>query len=636
MRPTAPSGGRAAGWKVRDMARSSPTVAAEPPAGRPGAGAVLAGEIASGKARREKSRDVRPLGRLRPYVAAHRGDAVLAALFLTASTGSTLTLTGAARLVTDHGFAAGSASEVNRWFLLAVAAAVLLALATAARFYFVSKLGERVVADLRRDLYAHVLTLDQAFFLQTRTGEVLSRMTTDIALIEGMVGTSASVALRNLLMVVGSVALLLVVSPKLTLGVLLLAPLIVAPIAVFGRRVRHLSVAAQDRFAEAVGFAGESLDQLDTVQAFNREGAAAARFGEGVDTAFAASLQRIRARAAMTAVVITLVFGGVAAVLWLGAHDVVSGRMSGGALVQFLLLSVLAAGAVGALGEVWGDVQKASGAMVRIGEILDSRPAVRAPVHPRPLPEPARGEVRFEDVRFHYPGRDDLPALDGFSLHVRPGETVALVGPSGGGKSTVLRLLLRFYDPQSGRVELDGVDLREADPAAVRARLALVSQDAALFSDSVAENIRFGRADADEAAVRAAARAAEAESFVEALPDGFAGRLGERGRSLSGGQRQRLAIARALVRDAPVLLLDEATSALDAENERLVQRALEGAMRGRSTLVIAHRLATVLRADRIAVVEAGRVVEEGRHADLVARGGLYARLARLQFDTEAA
>ena len=617
------------------MVQSS-AAAAEPAAGRPGAGALLAGEIAAGKARRDKSRDVRPLGRLRPYVLAHGGDAILAAVFLVASTSATLTLTGAARLVTDHGFAAGSAAAVNRWFLLAVGAAMLLAVATAARFYFVSKLGERVVADLRRDLYAHVLTLDQAFFLRTRTGEVLSRMTTDIALIEGMVGASASVALRNILMVIGAVALLLVTSPKLTLGVLLLAPLVVAPIAIFGRRVRRLSVAAQDRFAEAVGFAGESLDQLDTVQAFNREGTAAARFGEGVDTAFAASLQRIRARAGMTAVVITLVFGGVAAVLWLGAHDVVSGRMSGGALVQFLLLSVLAAGAVGALGEVWGEVQKASGAMVRIGEILDARPAVHAPFHPRPLPEPARGEVRFSDVRFHYPGRDDLPALNGFSLHVRPGETVALVGPSGGGKSTVLRLLLRFYDPQAGRVELDGVDLREADPSAVRARLALVSQDAALFSDSATENIRFGRAAADDAAVRAAARAAEALGFIEALPEGFSGLLGERGRTLSGGQRQRLAIARALVREAPVLLLDEATSALDAENERLVQRALDGAMRGRTTLVIAHRLATVLRADRIAVVEAGRVVEEGRHAELVARGGLYARLARLQFDTEAA
>ena len=621
-------------------AAASPRTTAAPPSpaavpGRPGAGAALVAEIGAEKAKRGRSRDVRPLRRLAPYLAAHRGDAALAGLFLVFSTASTLSLTGAARLVTDHGFAAGSASAVNRYFLLAVGVAILLALATAARFYFVSKTGERITADLRRDLYAHILTLDPAFFLQTRTGEVLSRMTTDVTLVESMVGTTASIALRNILMTLGSVVLLLVVSPKLTLGVLLLVPFVVAPIAIFGRRVRRLSTAAQDRFAEAVGFAGESLDQLETVQAFNRQRSAGARFAAAVDTAFDASLGRIRARSGMTAVVITLVFGGVSAVLWLGAHDVVTGRMTGGALVQFLLLSVLAAGAVGALGEVWGEVQKASGAMVRIGEILDAQPSVRAPVHPTPLPEPARGEIAFEGVRFHYPGRDDLPALDGFDLHVRPGETVALVGPSGGGKSTVLRLLLRFYDPQAGAVRLDGVDLRDADPEAVRARLALVAQDAALFSDSVEQNIRFGREAADLAAVRDAARSAEAHGFVEALPGGYASPLGERGRSLSGGQRQRLAIARALVRDAPVLLLDEATSALDAENERLVQRALDEAMQKRTTLVIAHRLATVLRANRIAVVDKGRVVESGSHAELVARGGLYARLAQLQFAGDA-
>ena len=616
------------------VAPASSASAASAP-GRPGAGAALAAEIGAARDRRGRSRDVKPLRRLLPYVAAHRGDAALAGLFLTLSTLSTLSLTGAARLVTDHGFAQGSAAAVNRYFLLAIAAAMLLACATAARFFFVSKLGERITADLRRDLYAHILTLDQTFFLQTRTGEVLSRMTTDVTLVESMVGATASIALRNILMTIGSIALLLVVSAKLTLGVLVLVPFVVAPIALFGRRVRALSTTAQDRFAEAVGFAGESLDQLDTVQAFNRQRSAASRFAAAVDSAFDASLSRIRARAGMTAVVITLVFGGVAAVLWLGAHDVITGRMSGGALVQFLLLSVLAAGAVGALGEVWGDVQKASGAMVRIGEILDAQPAVRAPAHPKPLPEPARGEISFEDVRFHYPGRPDLPALDGFSLHVKPGETVALVGPSGGGKSTVLRLLLRFYDPGEGVVRLDGVDLRDADPEAVRARLALVAQDAALFSDSVEANVRFGREDADAEAIRAAARAAEAHGFVEALPGGYGAALGERGRSLSGGQRQRLAIARALVRDAPVLLLDEATSALDAENERLVQRALDEAMRRRTTLVLAHRLATVLRANRIAVVDKGRVVETGSHAELVARGGLYARLAELQFAPDA-
>ena len=378
------------------------------------------------------------------------------------------------------------------------------------------------------------------------------------------------------------------------------------------------------------------MDQLETVQAFGREGAAAARFGSAVEAAFAASLQRLRARGIMTSLVMALVFCGVAGVLWVGDQQVRAGHMTGGALLQFLFLSVLAAGSVGALGETWGEVQKAAGAMQRIGELLDSRPTIAAPARPTPLPEPARGAIRFEGVRFAYPGRPDLPALDGFSLDVAPGETVALVGPSGAGKSTVLRLLLRFYDPQSGAVSLDGVDLREADPAAVRERLALVAQDASLFSGSAADNIRFGRELADAAAIEAAAEAAEASGFLRALPGGVHEPLGERGRSLSGGQRQRLAIARALVRDAPVLLLDEATSALDAESERLVQRALDTAMAGRTTLVIAHRLATVLRADRIVVMDGGRVVEQGRHADLAAAGGLYSRLAELQFGAPAA
>jgi ATP-binding cassette subfamily B protein len=399
----------------------------------------------------------------------------------------------------------------------------------------------------------------------------------------------------------------------------------------FGRRVRGLSARAQDRFAEAVGFAGEHLDALDTVQAFGREASAAARFGAAIDTAFAASIARVTARAGMTALVISLVFAGVAAVLWLGAHSVVAGTMSGGALVQFVFLAVLAASSVGSLAETWGELQKASGALERIGELLATEPTVRRPAHPVPMPVPPRGEIAFEDVTFAYPGRADLPALHGFSLKVAPGETVALVGPSGGGKSTVFRLLLRFYDPQRGRILIDGVNLSDADPAEVRARIALVAQDAPLFSGSALENILFGREGATEDEARAAALAAEADGFIAALPEGYAETLGERGKTLSGGQRQRLAIARALVRAAPVLLLDEATSALDAENERLVQRALDDAMRGRTTLVIAHRLATVLRADRIVVMDQGRVVEEGRHADLVAKGGLYAHLAELQF-----
>ncbi len=592
--------------------------------GRPSSGALLAADIDAAKGKRARSRDLRPLARLFPLVASHWPQALMAGLCLIVSSSLTLGMTGALRLAIDHGFR-------TRDFILAVGVALALALATASRFYFVTRLGERVVADLRRKLYAHVLTLDQSWFLTIRTGEVLSRMTADIAIIESMAGVSLSIALRNVLTMIGALALITVVSPKLTLGVIAIVPVVLIPLFLFGRRVRSLSVQAQDRFADAVAFAGESLDQLETVQAFGREAAASHRFDGAVEQAFAASLSRISARAIMTAMVMGLVFAGVAAVLWLGVQAVRSGEISNGALLQFLVLAVLAAGSVGALGEVWGEVQKASGAMSRINELLAATPTIAAPRHPVALPSPAHGAITFADVRFAYPGRPDLPALNGFSLAVQPGETVALVGPSGAGKSTVLRLLLRFYDPQAGIVAIDGVNLRDADPKAVRARLALVAQDAALFSGSAADNIRFGRSEASLDDVRAAAASAEALGFIEALPEGFNQSLGERGRTLSGGQKQRLAIARALVRDAPILLLDEATSALDAENERLVQSALDRAMGSRTTLVIAHRLATVLNADRIIVMDEGRVVEEGRHADLVARGGLYAHLAELQF-----
>jgi ATP-binding cassette subfamily B protein len=605
-------------------------------AGRPSRGAALSKDMLQAEARREKSRDLKPLTNLFPYVAAHRGTALAALVFLLISTSATLSLSVAARLVIDHGFNAETGKALNLYFLGGLGVSVVLAAASGCRFYFVNRLGERVVADLRQRIYAHVLGLDQAYFLHMRTGEVLSRLTTDTAIVETMVGINTSIALRNLLVMLGSLAIMAAISIKLTLAVLLVVPAILVPLILFGRRVRRLSTTAQDRFAEAVGYAGETLDQLDTVQAFGREQRAASQFAEAVETAFSASLQRLRARGMLTIGVMSFVFGSVVGVLWLGAQFVRSHEMTGGALLQFIFLAVLAASAVNALQEVWSEVQKTAGAMHRIGEILASRAAIAPPAHPRPLPAPVRGALAFQDVVFHYPARPELPALNGFTLQVRPGETVALVGPSGAGKSTVLRLLLRFYDPQRGAVSLDGVDLREADPAEVRAHMALVAQDAALFSGSALDNIRFGRPDADEAEVRQAARAAQAEAFVEALPGGFSARLGERGRTLSGGQRQRLAIARALVRDAPVLLLDEATSALDAENERLVQRALEAAMRARTTLVIAHRLSTVLRADRIVVMDEGRVVEEGRHAELLAQGGLYARLARLQFDVQAA
>jgi ATP-binding cassette subfamily B protein len=607
--------------------------------GRPSAGQALVQTIAEAAGRRGKSRNVGALRRILPFVLGHWGDAALAGLFLLGSTSATLGLSSAIRFLVDHltqARAGGAAmAGLDQWFLVLAAVAVALALATAGRYFFITKLGERVVADLRKATYAHILTLDPAFFLKTRTGEVLSRLTTDIQIVESLVASSISIAVRNLLMLLGAIVLMVAVSAKLTGLVLLLIPFVLAPLFLFGRQVRKLTTSTQDRFAEAVGYAGESLDALETVQAFGRERSAAAQFGDAVETAFRLSLRRMTARAAMTALVIAVVFGGVVGIFWLGVHAGLRGEISWGALFQFAFLSVLAAGSVGALGETWGDVQKAAGAMERIGELLDARPGVAAPAEPRPLPTPARGEVAFEDVTFAYPGRPELPALRGFTLHAAPGERVALVGPSGAGKSTVLRLLLRFYDPDVGRVMLDGVDLREADPAEVRARMALVGQDSPLFSGSALDNVRFGRESASDEDLAAAIQAAQAEGFLAALPEGPQTAVGERARSLSGGQRQRLAIARALVREAPVLLLDEATSALDAENERLVQRALDQAMAGRTTLVIAHRLATVLKADRIVVMDEGRVVEQGKHAELVARGGLYARLAALQFGQAA-
>ncbi|MFN3836927.1 MAG: ABC transporter transmembrane domain-containing protein [Brevundimonas sp.] len=598
--------------------------------GRPSAGALLADQMSEAGAKRAKRRDIRPLARLIPFAMRHKGHAFMAVFWLLLSTAASLGLTALARGAIDHGFEAGGAN-LNIWFLLLGANALFLGLATAARYYFVTRTGERVIADVRKGLFGRILTLDPSFYAHMRTGEVLSRLTTDIALVETLMTTSISYALRNFLTLIGGVALLFFVSPKLTGFVLLIVPFLLGPIFIFGRRVRKLTVASQDRFANAVGFAGESVDAIETVQAFGREQSAIARFGAAVEDAFSASLTRMQARAWMTALIIVVMFGGVTLVLWLGAQDVVAGVMSPGALLQFVLLSVFAAGAVGALGESWGDVQKAAGAMERIEELMRAVPGIAPPAHATALPSPPRGELSMSAVGFAYPGRPDLPALKGFSLTVRPGETVALVGPSGAGKSTVFRLLLRFYDPQTGMVSVDGVDVRQADPVAVRDRFAWVSQETPLFSGSALENIRFGREDTTLDEARAVAEKAQALGFIDALPEGFETPLGERGKSLSGGQRQRLAIARALVRDAPILLLDEATSALDAESERLVQVALDQAMEERTTLVIAHRLATVLRADRIVVMDDGRVVEEGTHDQLVAQGGLYARLAELQF-----
>jgi len=604
--------------------------------GRPTAGAALAQQISEAADRRSKSRNVRALGRLIPFIAAHRIDAAAAGVFLVTAAAASLGLTGAVRLLVDHLTGAeqahATARSVAPWFWLLGGVAVALALSSAFRYFFVTKLGERIVADLRTSTYAHILTLDPAFFLATKTGEVLSRLTTDIQIVENLLTTSISVSLRNILTLIGGLAFMVVVSPRLTGLVLVTFPFVIAPMFLFGRRVRKLTASTQDQFAQAIGHAGETLDALETVQAFGREAAGAANFAAAVEASFRTSLRRMTTRAMMTAAVIALVFGGVVWIIWLGVNAAMAHQLTWGTLFQFALLAVMAAGSVGALGEAWGDVQKAAGAMERVSELLAAKPGIAAPAKPHPLPKPARGDLTFEDVSFAYPSRPDLPALKGLNLNVRPGERVALVGPSGAGKSTVFRLLLRFYDPQSGRVLVDGVDLRDADPAEVRARMALVAQDSPLFSGSALENVRFGREDASLEDVRAAVRAAQAEAF---LPQGIDTPVGERARSLSGGQRQRLAIARALVRESPILLLDEATSALDAENERLVQRALDEAMVGHTTLVIAHRLATVLKADRIVVMDEGRAVEEGAHHELVARKGLYARLASLQFGQAA-
>jgi len=587
----------------------------------------------AGEARR---RTLKPLRRVFPYVLRYRRLAVGAIVALVAAAATTLTLPLAVRRMIDHGFSTSDTVFVANYFAMLLVIAAILALASASRYYFVVSLGERVVADLRKDVFDHVAGLSPAFFDKVQSGEILSRLAADTTQIKSAVGATASLALRNAILGLGAVGMMVVTSPKLSGLMIAAIPLVVLPLVAFGRSVRRRSRQAQDTLAAATAYAGEQISSIRTLQAFTNEGLAAGRFSRAVENAFAAARSSVMARAVLTFVAILTVFSSVVMVLWFGSRDVLGGAMSPGTLGQFLLYSVFAAGALGALSEVWGELSQAAGAAERLTEILAEQPAITAPAVPAALPRPPVGEIAFRDVHFAYPARPDLPALRGLSFAVRPGETVAIVGPSGAGKSTVLSLLMRFYDPDRGTVELDGIDVRLADPQAVRARIAIVPQDVTIFAASVRDNIAFGRPGVAEAAVAAAARDALADEFIERLDRGFDTEVGERGVTLSGGQRQRIAIARAILRDAPVLLLDEATSALDAESETLVQTALERLMRGRTTIVIAHRLATVLEADRILVMDAGRVVEEGTHQSLAPRGGLYSRLARLQFETGAA
>lgn len=574
---------------------------------------------------------VRPLVALIPYVIRYRGQVAGAMVALLIASAATLAVPLAVRRMIDFGFSAERISLIDQYFAVLIAVAAVLAASSALRYYLVTIIGERVVADLRTAVFAHLTSLSPGFFDTAKTGEITSRLTADTTQIKTAVGSSVSVALRNLVLFIGSSAMMVFTSPRLSLFVILAIPVIVLPLVAFGRLVRRRSRAAQDTLADASAYAAELLGAVRTLQAFTNEVLATSRFSDAVQRAFTAARNSTRARAILTAIIIFLVFSSVVVILWVGAQDVLAGRTTPGTLGQFILYAVFAASGLGQLSEVWGELSQASGAAERLSELLAIEPIITAPARPVALPVPARGAVGFDKVRFAYPTRPDVFVLDQVSLQVQPGEKVAIVGPSGAGKSTIFHLLLRFYDPASGTVSFDQTRVADADPRELRRRMALVPQDVAVFATSIAENIRFGNANATEADVRRAAELAAAADFIARLPQGYDTPIGERGVTLSGGQRQRIAIARAILREAPLLLLDEATSSLDAESETQVAAALSRLMQGRTTLVIAHRLATVLSCDRILVLDQGRIVEQGTHTSLSAAGGLYARLAKLQF-----
>ena len=621
----------------RTPPRTAQTVAAPPePQGATGKPEGAAGrpETAAGTPETAPAREakLRPLASLIPYVRHYRGRAIAALCALVVAALATLAVPLAVRRMIDFGFTGEGLGLIDSYFSVMIAVAAVLALASAARYYLVTTLGERIVADLRSEVFGHLTSLSTAYFDQAKTGELLSRLTADTTQIKAAVGSAVSVALRNIVLFLGATGMMVITSPRLSAFVLAAIPVIVLPLYGFGRAVRARSRAAQDTLAAASAYASELLGAIRVLQAFTNEKMAQSRFAAAVERAFHAAVASTRARAILTAIAIFLVFASVVVVLWVGAQDVLAGRITAGRLSQFVLYAVFAAAGLGQLSEVWGELSHAAGAAEWLFEILNIKPVIVAPAHPVALPQPARGEVAFADVRFAYPTRPASPVLDGVSLRVRRGEKVAIVGPSGAGKSTIFHLILRFYDPLSGTVTYDGTPLPAVDPIALRKHIALVPQEAAIFAASIAENIRFGRPEASDAEVEHAAELALASEFIARLPEKYQTPAGEHGVTLSGGQRQRIAIARAILRDAPLLLLDEATSSLDAESEKLVQTALERLMKDRTTLVIAHRLATVLSCDRILVMDHGRIVEEGTHEKLAAGGGLYARLAKLQFE----